>query len=218
MQLNNLPKTTTKSKKRVGRGYGSGKGGHTVGRGQKGQKSRNKVGLLFEGTKRRKSLMGRLPMMRGKGKLKSFSKKPAIVNVKFLNLLDNGATVDIKSLVKAGIIDQKSAKERGVKILGDGELTKKLTVKLPVSKGAKEKIEKAGGKVTLLRHPERSVSKAEGSRAHARKRVAKVAKVGKVVRRKRPSDKPKKDTVKKPKPKSSKKPANTKTSRSTMKQ
>ena len=57
MKLNKLPKTTAKSKKRVGRGYGSGKGSHTVGRGQKGQKSRSKVGLLIEGTKIRKTLI-----------------------------------------------------------------------------------------------------------------------------------------------------------------
>jgi len=147
MNLNNLPKTTTKKKKRVGRGYGSGKGGHTSGRGQKGQKSRNKVGLLFEGTKRRKSLMGRLPMMRGKSKLKSFSKKPIIINLKFLNLLEEETTVDIKTLIKKGIIDKKTATEKGVKILGDGQLNKKLTIALPVSKAAKEKIKKAGGKI-----------------------------------------------------------------------
>lgn len=150
MKLNNLSKTTVKKKKRVGRGYGSGKGGHTVGRGQKGQKSRSKVSLLFEGTKRRKSLMGRLPMMRGKGKLKPFSKKSLIVNLKFLNLLKSGATVDVNTLIKAGIVNKKDALEYGVKILGDGELSKKLIVKLPASKGAKKKIEKAGGRIVKV--------------------------------------------------------------------
>jgi large subunit ribosomal protein L15 len=63
-----LPKVVQKSKKRVGRGIGSGKGGHTSGRGQKGQKSRGKIGILFEGMKMKKSLLKRLPKMRGKGK------------------------------------------------------------------------------------------------------------------------------------------------------
>lgn len=63
-----LPKVITKSRKRVGRGIGSGKGGHTVGRGQKGQKSRGKIGILFEGVKMKKSFLKRLPLSRGKGK------------------------------------------------------------------------------------------------------------------------------------------------------
>lgn len=63
-----LPKVVTKSKKRVGRGMGSGKGSHTSGRGQKGQKSRGHIGVLFEGMKMRKSFLKRLPLIRGKGK------------------------------------------------------------------------------------------------------------------------------------------------------
>lgn len=70
-----LPRVVEKGKKRVGRGLGSGKGGHTVGRGQKGQKSREKVGVSFFGTKMKKSLLKRLPMQRGKGKLKPHPKK-----------------------------------------------------------------------------------------------------------------------------------------------
>lgn len=64
----NLPKVIAKGKKRVGRGRGTGKGGHTVGRGQKGQKSRGKIGILFEGVKMKKSFLKRLPLARGKGK------------------------------------------------------------------------------------------------------------------------------------------------------
>ena len=56
------------SKKRLGRGYGSGKGGHTSGRGQKGQKSRTKVHILFEGLKVKKSTLKKFPLLRGKGK------------------------------------------------------------------------------------------------------------------------------------------------------
>ncbi len=60
----------TRAKKRLGRGYGSGKGGHTSGRGQKGQKSRGRIHPLFEGQKTKKSLIQRLPLLRGKGKNK----------------------------------------------------------------------------------------------------------------------------------------------------
>lgn len=61
----------SKSKKRIGRGIGSGKGGHTSSRGQKGQKSRGSIHILFEGMKTKKSLLKRLPLLRGKGKFKS---------------------------------------------------------------------------------------------------------------------------------------------------
>jgi large subunit ribosomal protein L15 len=67
----NLPKIVSKSKKRVGRGMGSGKGSHTVGRGQKGQKSMKDLHILFEGMKTKKSFLKRLPLLRGKGKFKS---------------------------------------------------------------------------------------------------------------------------------------------------
>lgn len=63
-----LPKVVAKRKKTVGRGIGSGKGGHTVGRGQKGQKSMGDIHILFEGLKTKKSFLKRLPLQRGKGK------------------------------------------------------------------------------------------------------------------------------------------------------
>lgn len=147
MQLNQMPKTTAKSQKRAGRGYGSGRGGHTVGRGQKGQKSRSKLPLYFEGTAMRKSLIRRLPMMPGKGKNSGHQTKPVIVNLKYLNLLKSGAVVDLETLAHAKIVDLKTAKRQGVKILGDGELKVALTVQLPTSKSAAEKITQAGGKV-----------------------------------------------------------------------
>lgn len=146
MKLNQLPKTTVRSKKRVGRGIGSGKGGHTVGRGQKGQKSREKIALTFEGTKIKKSLLKRLPLLRGKGKFRSRKARPVIVNLKFLNLLPSQSVVDVDFLIKHKIVAEE-AKVFGVKILGEGEINIPLTVKLPVSAGAKKKIEKAGGKV-----------------------------------------------------------------------
>lgn len=150
MNLHNLPKTTTKSKKRRGQGYGSGKGGHTVGRGQKGQKSRSKVGVVFEGTKFRKSTLRRLPMWRGKGRLKP-KPGPIIVNLKYLNLLPVKAVVDIESLAKHKIIDLKDAQKFGVKILGEGELKLPLKVALPCSRNATEKIKKAGGEIVKVK-------------------------------------------------------------------
>jgi len=147
MELKNLTKTTQKGKKRVGRGYGSGKGGHTVGRGSKGDKARGKVGLLFEGTKVKKSLLKRLPLRRGKGKLKSLKQKPLIINLKHLNLLSKGTLVNVESLVKAGLVEGKQARLWRVKILGDGELKVALKVALPCSSSAQEKIKKAGGEV-----------------------------------------------------------------------
>jgi len=147
MELNNLPKTTTRKKKRVGRGYGSGKGGHTAGRGSKGHKARGKVGLAFSGTKMKKSWLKRLPLQRGKGKLKSRRPKPLIVNLRYLNIFDKGATVSLASLIKKGIVDAKQARQIGVKILGDGELKVALKVTLPCSQGAAKKIKKAGGQI-----------------------------------------------------------------------
>ena len=141
-----LPKVVTKRSKRKGRGYGSGKGGHTSGRGQKGQKSRSKIGVLFEGVKMKKSFIKRLPLKRGKGRFSS-GKKPLIVNLHLLNLLPSGSKVDVDLLIKHGIVDAKDAKDVGVKLLGDGDIKKKLSVTLPISKSAAKKIEKAGGKV-----------------------------------------------------------------------
>lgn len=147
MELSKLPKTTTRRKKRLGRGYGSGKGGHTVGRGAKGLKARGKVGLAFEGTKTKKSFLKKLPLQRGKGKFKSLKPKSLIVNVKHLNLYKKGERVNLTTLAKKGIIATDETKKQGVKILGDGDLQVALTVELPTSKGAAKKIIKAGGKV-----------------------------------------------------------------------
>lgn len=138
-----LAKIVARRKKRLGRGAGSGKGFHTVGRGQKGQKSRTKVHILFEGFKMKKSLLRRLPMQRGMGKFKPLSQKPLVINLEVLNLLPDGSKVDINTLVKAGIVNAADAKKYGVKILGKGKLTKKLTINLPISQKALAKITKA---------------------------------------------------------------------------
>lgn len=144
MDLTNLPKIKTKSQKRVGRGHGSGRG-KTSGRGTKGLGARGKMRLYFEGGNL--PLVRKLPYMRGRGKNKSLKKRPIALNVKLLNILPSGSIVDIETLVKHKIIDENYAKLYGVKILGEGELVVPLTVKLPVSKGAREKIEKAKGKI-----------------------------------------------------------------------
>lgn len=139
-------KIRQKNAKRVGRGYGSGKGGHTVGRGQKGQKARRTIGILFEGVKMKKSLIKRLPFRRGKGKFNA-KKKPIVINLDVLNLLPSGSKVNINSLAEAGIVDRNDALEFGIKILGGGEIKSKLIVELPISNSAAKKIEKAGGEV-----------------------------------------------------------------------
>ena len=144
MDLHKLKKIKKSSKKRLGQGHGSGRG-KTAGRGTKGQKARGKVPLYFEGGAL--PLIKRLPFRRGKGKNKVFKKKPLIVNIKILNLLKKDTIVDIETLIKNKIVDEKDAKTYGVKILGEGDLGIPLTVKLPVSKGAANKIKKAGGKV-----------------------------------------------------------------------
>ena len=146
--MTDLPKTTKRKKKRVGRGYGSGKGGHTAGRGQKGQKSRTNIGILFEGLKVRKSILKRTPQLRGKTKFKA-RKKPAILNLSDLNVLPQGAKVNVEKLIKHGLVREKYARKNGVKILGEGKLTKKLNVEVLVSKSAQKEIEKAGGTIKI---------------------------------------------------------------------
>lgn len=144
--MNDLPKIVGRNKKRRGRGYGSGKGGHTTGRGQKGQKARSDIGVLFEGIKMKKSFIKRLPLRRGRGKFKA-KEKPLIVKLGLLNLLPVGSLVDVNLLIKEGIVNKDDALKFGVKILGDGEVAKKLKIGLPISKSAAKRIEKVGGEV-----------------------------------------------------------------------
>ena len=147
MGLHNLPIITSKKAKRVGRGPGSGKG-KTAGRGTKGQNARNKLPIThahFEGGQR--PLIKRLPYKRGKGNPK-ISKKPLVINIAALNLLPaNISIVDLEALIKHGIVQAGDAKSFGVKILGDGNLKKPLTISLPISKSARAKVEKSGGKI-----------------------------------------------------------------------
>lgn len=146
MDLHTLSKTTTKSKRRLGQGHGSGRV-KTGGRGTKGQKARNHVPLRFEGGAL--PLIKRLPFLRGKQKNKPFGVKPVIVNISELNRIAAKTTVTEEVLVKHNLITQQEGK-RGVKILGEGEMTVALTVAVAVSEAAKAKIEKAGGSVSSL--------------------------------------------------------------------
>lgn len=141
MQLNQLIKIKARSDKRLGRGIGSGKG-KTAGRGTKGQKARGKIPLAFSGDL---SFYKKLPKRKGLGNAK-ISSNPKIISISSLNIFPAKATIDLEQLLKAQVISEKEVK-RGVKILGEGELKKALTVKLPVSKTAKEKLLKLGGKV-----------------------------------------------------------------------
>ena len=144
MDLSNLPKLRGKSRKakRVGRGYGSGKGGHTVGRGSKGLKARGKVPLGFEGGQL--PLYQRLPHKRGFNR--AFSDEVEILNVEDLNRWDEKTVVSPKNLLETGLIDR--IPKGGVKILGDGEIEKKLTIEgVNLSKTAADKILKAGGEI-----------------------------------------------------------------------
>ncbi len=130
--------------KRIGRGHGSGQG-KTAGKGHKGQKARAGRGMRpgFEG--------GQMPLQRRipkRGFVNIFATNYAIINIAALNKFEDGAVVDTQALKDAGLI--KDAMD-GVKVLGNGELSKKLTVKVAAySESAKAKIEAAGGKAEVI--------------------------------------------------------------------
>ena len=133
-----------KDVKRVGRGHGSG-WGKTSGKGHKGQNARSGGGVRpgFEG--------GQMPLARRipkRGFNNIFAAKMAAVNVSSLEIFKEGTEVDAELLLASGLV---SKIDNGVKILGNGEITKNLTVKADAfSASAKEKIEKAGGKAEVM--------------------------------------------------------------------
>ena len=146
MNLNELAPVvgSTHVGKRKGRGAGTGNG-KTAGRGHKGQKARSggKVRVGFEG--------GQMPLARRipkRGFNNVFAKPLTAVNLTSLNRFEDGAVVDAAALVEAGVI---SGCPNGLKVLSNGTLTKKLTVKAAAfSESAKEKIEQAGGKAEVV--------------------------------------------------------------------
>ena len=130
--------------KRIGRGHGSGNG-KTAGKGHKGQKARAGHGMRpgFEG--------GQMPLQRRipkRGFNNIFATPYAIINVAALNKFEDGATVDVAALQQAGVLKDAP---NGFKVLGNGKLTKNLTVKAAAySESAKAKIEAAGGKAEVI--------------------------------------------------------------------
>jgi large subunit ribosomal protein L15 len=145
--LNQLNKTTTKSKRRIGRGIGSGNGGHTVGRGAKGDKARGKTKLTFDGTKIKKSWIKRLPFLRGKHRTNKRTEILTITIAQLEKWYKKGETVDLNSLMKKGKIVPTDLNGR-IKILSQGELTKALIIKnVFVSETASKKIIAAGGSI-----------------------------------------------------------------------
>lgn len=145
MNLTDLTQITTKGKKRVGRGHGSGRG-KTSGRGTKGQLARHSSQLDFDGDAN--PLIRRLPFLRGKGRNRSLKQSLTIVyNLDSLNIFPTGAVVDAEGLVKYGLLKKERVKGAVIKILGSGKIEKALTIKLPISKSAVAKVEKAGGKI-----------------------------------------------------------------------
>ena len=151
MELNKLSSKSIKTKKRLGRGIGSGKG-KTSGRGHKGQKSRSGVAIKsFEG--------GQMPLYRRLPKhgFKSFSNKNdvAIINLSRIqeiikkNKNTINGKINLSNLQKSKLINKKYSK---LKLLGSGELKEKFNIEVnSVSKSAKAKIEKIGGTVTLVK-------------------------------------------------------------------
>ena len=146
MKLNELSPAPGSVKKafRVGRGNGSG-AGKTAGKGHKGQNARSGGGVRpgFEG--------GQMPLQRRvpkRGFVNIFATRYEAINVDQLNRFEDGSVVDEAAIVGAGLV--KNTRD-GIKILGRGEITKKLTVKVAAfSEGAKSKIEAAGGKAEVV--------------------------------------------------------------------
>lgn len=146
MELQNLPKRNKRvmKKKRIGRGYGSGSGGHTVGRGVKGQTSRSghKSMVMFEG--------GNVPFYRRMPKYRGFTNVQKVVSQPVnLNVLEEnykaGETVSLETLREKGLIRKNT---KSVKILGNGEIKKKLVISgLSLSEVAKEKVLSAKGSI-----------------------------------------------------------------------
>lgn len=141
--LSKIISVKDKSAKRPGRGFGSGKGGHTSSRGQKGQKSRRgaKIPLWFEGGQL--PLIKRLPMLRGKGKFNVLVTTAEVTLAEINNMKADAISFDTLKLEKVIPVQAKKAK-----IIASGSIFRKVSItgdNIAVSKGAKAAIEKAGG-------------------------------------------------------------------------
>lgn len=143
MKLNNRPSLVESSKKRVGRGYGSGKGGHTTGRGQKGQKARYSIPIWFTGTSW--VWFKRLPFLRGKSRFKSLHKPTIILTLSDLDEFKSGTLVDKNFLLKEGLLTKNDISSYNIKVLYKGKLTKKIKLALKASNKVVKEVEKLGG-------------------------------------------------------------------------
>lgn len=143
MKLHTLSSISKRSNKRLGRGHGSGKV-KTAGRGTKGQKAKGAIKPGFEGGQ--VSLVHRLPFLRGKGRNSSQQTKVVAIPLNRLSVFQDGDTVHKESLLKHGLIEKTDVL---VKLIGNTQMTKKLTVKISATKGATEAITKAGGSVQV---------------------------------------------------------------------
>lgn len=140
--LNNLTSIISRSSKRLGRGFGSGKGGHTSSRGMKGQRSRvgSKIPLWFEGGQL--PLTKRLPMLRGKGRFNVLT-LTAEITLTDLEKME-AEVINLETLKLEKVISPRFGK---AKLINTGSLTRKVTVEIPVSASSKKAIENAGGSV-----------------------------------------------------------------------
>lgn len=145
MKLFSLPKINAHSAKRIGRGFGSGKGGHTVGRGQKGQKTRGSMPVWFEGGQL--PLIRRTPFIKGKRRFKSLTGEAAVITLKTLNKFKENQVVDEKAIIETLKLSPKWLAKSGIKVVATGKLEKALKVNLPVSVAAAKAIEAAGGSI-----------------------------------------------------------------------
>jgi len=142
--LNKLSKTTAKQNRRVGRGYGSKKGGHTTGRGAKGDKVRGTTKITFDGTKIKKGWIKRTPFLRGKHRVLPSTYSYPLNLGQIDAWFKSGDTVDSKTLIKKAGLPANAF----VKILSDGKITKSLIFKgLGFSKKAKDAVLAADGKI-----------------------------------------------------------------------
>ncbi len=145
MRLNELspPDGSRRTRKRLGRGVGSGKG-KTAGRGTKGHNSRSGGGVRpgFEG--------GQMPLHRRlpkRGFTNIFKKKIAVINIRDLTRFESGSVVDEAALIRAGLV---KGRRDGIKLLGHGEIDIPLTIKVnEISQNAREKIVGAGGNIEV---------------------------------------------------------------------
>jgi len=157
MKIHELQLESSKDRKRVGRGIGSGYG-KTAGRGTKGQNARTGGGVRIGFGGGQNPLAKRLPFKRGQGFSRVISVVYQVVNLAELTSFKAGATIDNAALAKLGLVKHA---DRRVKLLGQGEVAHQYTIKVQAaSASAKAAIEKAGGKVELTELPKQPSKKA----------------------------------------------------------